>query len=108
MRIREFLDDRGTSPFAKWFGRLDAQAAAKVSVAFIRIESGNLANTKGVGKGVQEFRIHWGPGYRIYFGCDGDEWIILLAGGTKQRQENDIAMAHKRWADYKQRKTREI
>jgi putative addiction module killer protein len=55
---------------------------------------------KGVGAGVQEFRIDFGPGYRVYFGKDGDRLLILSAGGTKSRQQKDIA----RWADYKKRK----
>jgi putative addiction module killer protein len=57
-----------------------------------------------VGAGVQEFRIDFGPGYRIYFGKDGNRLLILLAGGTKARQQKDIATAQKRWTDYKNRK----
>jgi putative addiction module killer protein len=59
---------------------------------------------KGVGAGVQEYRIDFGPGYRMYFGRDGYRLVILLAGGTKSRQQNDIAIAQQRWADYKKRK----
>jgi putative addiction module killer protein len=59
---------------------------------------------KSVGAGVQEFRIDFGPGCRIYFGKDGDQLVILLAGGTKSRQQRDIATAQKRWVDYKKRK----
>ena len=59
MEIREFLDGRGGSPFASWFDDLDAQAAAKVAVALTRMERGNLSNAKGVGGGVQEYRIDW-------------------------------------------------
>jgi putative addiction module killer protein len=77
---------------------------ALAAVALTRIELGNLSNVKGVGAGVQEFRIDFGPGYRIYFGRDGDRLVILLAGRTKSRQQRDIAMAQKRWADYKKRK----
>jgi putative addiction module killer protein len=66
---------------------------------------GNLSNTKGVGSGVMECRIDFGPGYRVYFGRDGEVLIILLGGGTKQRQQQDIATAQARWADYKRRKT---
>ena len=72
--------------------------------ALTRIELGNLSNVKGVGAGVQEYRIDFGPGYRIYFGRDGEHVVILLAGGTKSRQQNDIATAGKRWTDYKARK----
>src|SRR6266478_5717249 len=86
---------------------LTALAATKVTVALTRIGLGNVSNVKGVGAGVQEFRIDFGPGYRIYFGRDGDRLVILLAGGTKSRQQKDIATAQERWADYKRRKKAE-
>jgi putative addiction module killer protein len=70
VQILEYLDVAGDSPYRDWFESLDAQAAAKVTVALTRIELGNLANVKGVGAGVQEYRINFGPGYRIYFGRD--------------------------------------
>jgi putative addiction module killer protein len=102
--ILEYIDPSGTSPYRDWFDSLNAQAAARVTVAVTRIELGNLSNAKGVGAGVHEFRIDFGPGYRVYFGRDGDRLIILLAGGTKSRQQKDIEAAQKRWADYKKRK----
>jgi len=102
--VREFEDAEGNSPFADWFGGLDAVAAAKVAVALARIGQGNLSNVKGVGEGVLEYRIDFGPGYRVYFGRDGDVLVILLAGGTKKRQQRDIETAWARWADYKRRK----
>ena len=104
MKITEYVTDDGASPFHGWFNRLDPKAAAKVTVALYRMGNGNLSNVKSVGLGVHEYRIDWGPGYRIYFGKDGDEWIILLAGGTKQRQQRDIGDAVLRWQDYKKRK----
>ena len=104
--IEEYLDDQGESPFAVWFGDLDAIAAAKVTVALSRIERGAVSNVKGVGDGVLEFRVDFGPGYRVYFGPDGDRLVILLAGGTKRRQDEDIAAAKARWSNYKARKVR--
>ena len=68
------------------------------------MESGNLSNAKSVGSGVFELRMDWGPGYRIYFGRDGERIIVLVAGGTKQRQQRDIRDAVERWADYRRRK----
>lgn len=65
---------------------------------------GNFSNVKAVGGGVMEYKIDFGPGYRIYFGKDGDRLVILLGGGTKARQQNDIRTAQTRWSDYKQRK----
>nr|WP_295461881.1 type II toxin-antitoxin system RelE/ParE family toxin [Mesorhizobium sp.] len=104
MRIVEYLDTENRSPFGIWFERLDAAAASKVTVALTRMEGGNLSNAKSVGSGVFEFRIDWGPGYRIYFGRDGERIIVLVAGGTKQRQQRDIRDAIERWADYRRRK----
>ena len=83
---------------------LEAQAAAKVTTALQRMEQGNFSRVKGVGSGVFEYTLDFGPGYRIYFGKDGVEFVILLGGGTKKRQETDIAIASALWQEYKQRK----
>ena len=102
--VREYIDARGHSPFARWFNRLDARAAARVTTVLFRIEQNNLANTRSVGAGVREYRLDFGPGYRIYFGRDGETLIILLGGGTKKRQQKDIETAQTLWREYKQRK----
>jgi len=68
---------------------------------------GNFSNAKSVGAGVYECRINFGPGYRVYFGKDEERILILLGGGTKRRQQNDISLALERWEDYKQRKKRQ-
>jgi len=104
IEVREYLDRAGRSPYKLWFDRLNAQAAAKVATAVTRISLGNMSNVKGVGSGVSELRIDFGPGYRVYFGKDGDHVIILLGGGTKQRQQRDINAAIANWEDYKRRK----
>jgi putative addiction module killer protein len=104
VRIVEYLDAVGRSPFAGWFDGLDSTAAAKITVALTRIELGNLSNVKSISGGVLEYRINFGPGYRIYFGRQGDELIVLLAGGTKRQQQRDIESAHARWTDYKKRR----
>lgn len=104
IEIREYIDREGGKPFAKWFSRLSAPAAAKVVTALVRMEQGNLSNTKSVGAGVFECRIDFGPGYRIYFGKDGETLVILLGGGIKKRQQKDIQVARKIWKEYKQRK----
>ena len=83
---------------------MDPIAAAKVSVAVARMGLGNLANVKGVGAGLLEYRIDWGPGYRLYLGKDREALIILLVGGTKKRQEKDIERAKFLFAEYKARK----
>jgi putative addiction module killer protein len=104
LEVREYLDVFGRSPFAKWFSELNAEAAAKVAVAIARMEQGNLSGVKSVGEGVLEYRIDFGPGYRVYFGRDGDTLVILLAGGTKSRQQQDIETSRTRWVDYKRRR----
>ena len=72
--------------------------------ALVRMEQGNFSNAKSVGEGVLEIRVDFGPGYRIYFGRDGDQIVILLGGGTKKRQQKDIEAAKILWKEYKRRK----
>ncbi|MGB7555111.1 MAG: type II toxin-antitoxin system RelE/ParE family toxin [Candidatus Korobacteraceae bacterium] len=102
--IREYRDRDDHAPFREWFNRLNAEAARKVTTALYRMGLGNFSNVKGVGSGVYECRIDFGPGYRIYFGKDGTRIVILLGGGTKQRQHNDIKLAVTRWEDFKRTK----
>lgn len=102
--VVEYVDEHGRLAFGQWFAGLNAQAAAQVARGIYRLEQGNLSNTKSVGKGVFEYKIHFGPGYRIYFGQDGSTLVILLHGGTKKRQNKDIQQAQDLWAEYKRRK----
>jgi|SRR3989304_4892613 putative addiction module killer protein len=104
-KVVEYLRE-GASPFGTWFFGLDAHAAAKVAAALYRLEQGNFSNVKAVGKGVSEYKIDFGPGYRIYFGQEGEEVVILLGGGTKKTQEKDIRTAQMLWAEYKAKKIR--
>jgi putative addiction module killer protein len=104
LELRYYVTAGGDSPFESWFDDLDAAAAAKVSVALVRLGQGNTSNAKTVGDGVLEYRIDWGPGYRVYFGRDGETLVILLTGGTKQRQQRDIGRAKELWTDYKRRR----
>jgi putative addiction module killer protein len=104
VQVLEYLNTQGRSPFAAWFDNLSASAAAKVAAALYRLEMGNFSNVKGVGEGVFERRIDFGPGYRIYLGKDGDTLVILLGGSSKQRQREAIAAARERWEDYKRRR----
>ncbi len=105
--VREYLDADGRCPYGAWFEKLPAPAAAKVAIAVTRMALGNPGDTKSVGAGVHERRIDAGPGYRIYFGRDGDRLIILLGGGTKRRQGTDIERAQALWREYKLRKRTE-
>ena len=102
--IRYYVAAGGAQPFAEWFADLEAAARAKVTRAIVRLEQGNFSSVKSVGEGVLEFRIDFGPGYRVYFGRDGDALVILLTGGTKKRQQRDIDTAHEYWQDYKKSK----
>jgi putative addiction module killer protein len=104
IQLEEYVDARGASPFREWFDMLDAVTAARIAVGVTRLEQGNFSRTKGIGGGVLELKFEFGPGYRVYFGRDGDSLVLLLAGGNKRRQDKDIAAAQARWSDYKQRK----
>lgn len=104
LKATEYLDREGVSPYGDWFNQLNADAANKVTTAVYRLELGNFSNVEPVGEGVSEYKIDFGPGYRIYFGIAGNELIILLAGGSKKRQNKDIENAKKYWQQYKLRK----
>lgn len=104
MVVEEYIREDGSCPFRAWFDDLDAQAAAKVATAIVRLELSNTSNVKWIGAGLGEYRIDWGPGYRLYLARDGDELIILFVGGTKKRQQADIARARELLAEYKARK----
>ncbi len=104
--LLECVDSRGIAPFAEWRERLDPTTRARVTTAIFRLESGNFSAVKGVGAGVFELRLDFGPGYRVYFGKDGEQLVVLLGGGTKKRQQTDIASAQALWQEYKRTKTR--
>jgi putative addiction module killer protein len=104
IEIVECLDARGGSPFRDWFHSLDPQAAQIVTVAVERLADGNTSRVKSIGEGIAEIRIDRGAGYRIYFGWDGNTLVVLLGGGTKRRQQRDIADALVLWRQYKARK----
>ncbi len=104
IELREYLNEEGRSPFGIWRTGLDVVARERVTRALMRLANGNTSNVKGVGEGVSELRISFGPGYRVYFGWDGRALVILLGGGIKKRQERDIQAAQRHWVDYKRRK----
>lgn len=106
--IKEYVTEAGDSPFGQWTETLSDEALIRVQTAISRIEQGNKGDVKPVGEGVSERRITFGPGYRVYFGQDGAELVLLLIGGTKSRQQRDIAKAQEYWLDYKRRKKAEI
>ena len=100
--IREYMEG-GRSPFAEWFDGLDAVTAERVDRYIGRLRVGNFGTAKFLSDGVFELRLDFGPGYRVYYGREGRTIIILLGGGSKRRQDADIAAAVARWKRYKER-----
>jgi putative addiction module killer protein len=88
------IEVRQTEKFSDWVGKLrDIRARAKVLTRIRRMEGGNFGDVAPVGEGISEMRIHYGPGYRVYFVQDGEQIVILLCGGDKSTQDKDIASA---------------
>lgn len=85
---------RKTREFERWLERLrDSATLLRIRARIYRLEHGNAGDHKSVGEGIWEMRIHFGPGYRVYYTQRGHEWVLLLAGGDKSSQENDIRLA---------------
>ena len=94
---------RSTRDYRTWFGRLrNIEAAARIEIRIRRMSLGNFGDVKGVGDGVSELRISFGSGYRVYFTQRGDTLVVLLCGGDKSTQTEDITKAKalaKEWTD---------
>ncbi|HTJ31071.1 MAG TPA: type II toxin-antitoxin system RelE/ParE family toxin [Acidobacteriaceae bacterium] len=104
IEIRQYVDRAGRNAFERWFEKLDEGVQARVTVYLDRLERGNSGSVKAIGGMLSELRLDFGPGYRVYFGWDGEKVVILLAGGTKRRQPADIQRARALWAEYLARK----
>ena len=98
--VREVLDDSGRSPFRKWLLGLDRAVRARIQARILRFEMGNLGDLKPLGGGVWEARLAFGPGYRVYLGKGERELLLLLLGGDKGSQTEDIKRAKEYWAKY--------
>jgi putative addiction module killer protein len=98
--IVAYVNAMGLTPYAEWHEKLDSAVRARVTVAIYRLEAGNFSAVKGAGSGIFELRLDFGPGYRVYFGKDGEKLVILLGGGTKKRQQADIDAAQALWREY--------
>ncbi len=107
VEIRAFKDSQGREPFEDWLSGLDKTESSRIKDILERMEDGNFANVKGLGGGLLEYRLHFGPGYRIYFGREGQALVILLAGGVKASQQRDIKKAHAMWRDYKNQRRKQ-
>lgn len=106
----EYKDSEGNSPFKKWLTELkDARGRVKVTKAITQMESGNFGDHKPItdGNGLQERRINYGPGYRIYYITEGDKLIVIFAGGDKNSQTDDIKFTKEYYKDYCERKPKE-
>jgi putative addiction module killer protein len=103
---REYLRTDGSCPFRDRFTGLgDARAKARIDTTIRKLGRNLGPDVKSVGEGVHEARIDYGPGYRVYFGNDGAELVMLLLCGDKRTQDEDIITAKKYWADYRARKS---
>jgi putative addiction module killer protein len=99
--LKKLETSDGTIPFDDWYSCLkDKKTRAVIAARLLRIQSGNLGDTKPIGGGVFEFRVHFGPGYRIYFGEVNNTLVVLLGGGDKSTQSRDIKMAIALWERY--------
>lgn len=102
--LRVYVTEDGRSPFNEWLTALrDSKARAKIRVRLDRVSLGNLGDCHGLGEGLQELRIDYGPGYRVYFGQLGQAIVLLLCGGDKSSQAKDIELAQEYWNDYRRR-----
>ncbi len=99
--LLNYVTEDGRCPFEDWLmGLRDVAGRAIVRKRLNRVRVGNLGNTRSLGEGVWELKIDFGPGYRVYFGEDGPKLVVLLVGGDKGSQEQDISKAKEYWNDY--------
>lgn len=106
IEVLEYQAQDGRSPYRDWLSSLrDREARVRVRVRIDRMSLGNFGDWHAVGDGVNELRIDYGPGYRVYFGRKGNTVVLLLCGGDKRTQARDIALAQAYWAEYQQRTT---
>jgi putative addiction module killer protein len=102
--VEYYETEEGRIPFRDWFRSLREHVCRRIIMARIRrVTLGNLGQSRSVGEGVMELKIDFGPGYRVYFGQIGTKLIILLSGGDKGTQHEDIKTAQEYWADYRRR-----
>ncbi len=103
IEVRIYVNPAGTEPYTEWERRLrDPMARARIRARIGRLRLGHFGDAKRAGE-VFELRIHAGPGYRVYYGREGDALVILLCGGDKGSQERDIERAQEYWREYRGR-----
>ncbi len=104
-RIEYYTDDQGQKPFRDWLlGLRDQTAVVRIRARLVRVRSGNFGSSRFVGDGVAELKVDHGPGYRVYYGMDGNKIVLLLCGGDKRTQKQDIETAKRFWRNQRERK----
>ncbi len=102
--IQRYVTPDSKIPFDQWYYSLqDRKTQAKINLRLEQVKLGNLGDYRSVGEGVYEFKINYGPGYRIYFGQIGLKVVLLLCGGDKSTQKQNIRQAQEYWKDYDKR-----
>ena len=102
--LQHYCSSDGDDLFGRWLDEVrDTHARARIAARLIRLHDGNFGECRSVGSGVWELKIDWGPGYRVYYAIDGKRVVLLLEGGDKRTQPQDIARAIERWDDWQQR-----
>lgn len=100
-RVIVFADKDGDEPFTEWlYGLKDSMGRKRILIRTTRLEQGNYGDCEPVGDGVSELRLFFGAGYRVYFGEDTDNIVVLLCGGDKGSQKQDIKQAKAYWREY--------
>ena len=105
MEVELLVTEDGRCPYREWIEGLDDPTTRKrVGARVNRLSAGNLGDASAVGGGVWELRMHFGPGYRVYIGRQGDTVVVLLCGGDKATQDADIETAKAYWRDHEERR----
>lgn len=104
IKIEYYRTNAGKSPFLDWLDSLDSSVQATIQVRLARVRSGNLGKIRVLGGSISELKFKKGPGYRVYYTQLDETLVILLCGGNKSDQKNDIKKAKAYLLDYKSRK----
>lgn len=103
-RLEYYADDKGQKPFRDWlYGLRDRAAFARITARLDRVELGKFGFCKGLGNGVFELKIDYGPGYRVYYAISGKTVVLLLIGGDKSTQAKDVETAKSYWASHREK-----
>jgi putative addiction module killer protein len=104
IEIRHYVTGAGRDLFDEWLAELaDRRAQARIAARINRLAAGNFGDCKSLGRGLYEFRIDWGPGYRVYYAMIWKQYVLLLCGGDKRKQDSDIKRAAGYLAEFKSR-----